>query len=204
MITPPSNGCQMPPSVFVTWSCVGAPRSFRAFSSRELYLSRMGPWTGYAVPLAPVICVVLGAALGPVGAAAPGVADDVTDVVAEVVVSPDLVAWLHPAPISANPVIAAEKTAVRFVIARITFPLELDRTSTPTHPNGDAMRISAARQRTITPGHRGRRDRVLRDAAAVKVEVIHHNRFNLIRDNILAPTRVARGGRQHLVNPPRL
>jgi hypothetical protein len=80
-----------------------------------------------------------------VGAAAPGVADDVTDivaeVVAEVVVSPVLVAWVHPAPISANPAIAAENTAVRFVIARITFPLELDRTSTPTHPNGDAMRV---------------------------------------------------------------
>src|ERR1700739_1596607 len=143
MITPPSNGCQMPPSVFVTWSCVGAPRSFRAFSSRELYLSRMGPWTGYTVPLAPVICVVFGATLGPVGAAAPGVADEVTDVVGEVgevVVSADLVAWLHPAPISANPVIAAENTAVRFAIAPITFPFELDRTST-THPHGDAMRV---------------------------------------------------------------
>src|SRR5262249_45343597 len=63
------------------------------------------------------------------------------DVVAGVVVSPDLVAWVHPAPISANPVIAAENTAVRFVIARITSPVELDRTSTPTHPNGDAMRV---------------------------------------------------------------
>src|ERR1700755_2139640 len=117
MITPPSNGRQMPAAEVVTWACVRAPRAFRAFSSRELYLPSTGPWTVYAVPLAPVICVVLGATLGPVGAAAPGVADDVTDVVAEVVVSPDLVAWLHPAPISANPVIAAEKTAVRFVIA---------------------------------------------------------------------------------------
>jgi hypothetical protein len=123
----------MPPSVFVTWSRFGAPRSFRAFSSRELYLSRMSPWTVYAVPLAPVICVVLGAALGPVGAAAPGVADDVTDVVAEVVVSLDLVAWLHPAPISANPVIAAENTAVRFVIARITYPLTLPDSSTEAY-----------------------------------------------------------------------
>src|ERR1700758_1791565 len=158
MITPPSNGCQMPPSVFVTCSCVGAPRSFRAFSSRELYLSRMGPWTVYAVPLAPVICVVLGAALGPVGAAAPGVADDVTDVVAEVVVSPDLVAWLHPAPIRANPVIAAEKTAVRFVIARITFPFELDRTSTPTHPNrGCYARSHASAPRPGIGGARGPR-----------------------------------------------
>jgi hypothetical protein len=151
----------------------------------------MGPETVYAVPLAPVICVVLAAALGPVGAAAPGVADDVTDVVAGVVVSPDLVAWVHPAPISANPVIAAENTAVRFVIARITSPVELDRTSTPTHPNGDAMRVRnrpatnhttlaepehqtntqrsskaniGRRQRTTTPGHRSWRDRVLRDA----------------------------------------
>jgi hypothetical protein len=28
----------------------------------------------------------------------------------------------------------------------------------------------------------------------VKVEVIQHNRFNLIRDNTLAPTHVAREG----------
>src|ERR1700758_162 len=158
MITPPSNGCQMPPSLFVTCSCVGAPRSFRAFSSRELYLSRMGPWTGYTVPLAPVICVVLGAVLGPVGADARGVADDVTDVVAEVVVSPDLVAWLHPAPISANPVIAAENTAVRFAIAPITFPFELDRTSTPTHPHrGCYARSHASAPRPGIGGARGPR-----------------------------------------------
>ncbi|HUH71339.1 MAG TPA: hypothetical protein VLZ05_22135 [Mycobacterium sp.] len=73
-------------------------------------------------------------------------ADDVTDVVAGVVVSPDLVAWLHPAPISANPAIAAENTAVRFVIARITFPLELDRASTSTHQMGMLCAFTAVQQ----------------------------------------------------------
>src|SRR5262249_46012792 len=120
MITPPSNGCQMPPSVFVTWGSLGAPRSLRAFSSSDWYLARMGPSTVYAVPLAPVICVVVGAAPWAVVVHDPAAGDDVAVVVAEPVVSLDLVAWLHPAPISANAVIAAENVAVRFV-ARISF-----------------------------------------------------------------------------------
>jgi len=63
----------------------------------------------------------IAAALGAVVVGDSAAADDVAVVVAELVVSLDLVAWLHPAPISANAVIAAENAAVRFVVARISF-----------------------------------------------------------------------------------
>ncbi|BBZ51212.1 hypothetical protein MHEI_29290 [Mycobacterium heidelbergense] len=79
----------------------------------------------YAVPLAPVIWVDGAAALALVVAEEPAPAEVVTDDVAEEpVVSLDLFAWPHPAPISANPTIAAENAAARVVIARISFPLE--------------------------------------------------------------------------------
>lgn len=81
----------------------------------------MGPETAYAVPLAPVICVVLGAAALALVVVDDSAADDVADVVADVVVPLVLVAWLHPAPIMANAAIAAENAAVRFVVARISY-----------------------------------------------------------------------------------
>jgi hypothetical protein len=70
----------------------------------------------YFVPLAPAICVEVGvAADGPVATA------DVAEEVAELEACPALVAWLHPAPVSATTAIAVENAAVRFVIARISF-----------------------------------------------------------------------------------
>jgi hypothetical protein len=70
----------------------------------------------YSVPLAPAICVELGAV-----ADGPAAIADVTDEVAELAVWPVLVAWVHPAPNSAIAAVAADKTAVRFVIECISF-----------------------------------------------------------------------------------
>jgi hypothetical protein len=95
---------------------VGAPSDPRVAASRDSYLARTGPSTVYFVPLAPAICVELGAVAD--GAIAIG---DVTDEVGELAVWPAFVAWVHPAPISATAAVAADKTAVRFVIECISF-----------------------------------------------------------------------------------
>ncbi|MGA9676363.1 MAG: hypothetical protein WBR28_14310 [Mycobacterium sp.] len=76
--------------------------------------------------MAPVICVE-----GPAAAADEDVADavalveavadeDVADVVAEDDAPLVLLVWLHAEPIRANPAIAMENAAVRFVISRIS------------------------------------------------------------------------------------
>ena len=41
---------------------LGAPRALRLAGSSDRYLARIGPSTVYAVPLAPAICVEVGAA----------------------------------------------------------------------------------------------------------------------------------------------
>src|SRR5271163_3898400 len=112
-MAPPSNSWKPPPSGCLSSLPVGAPSAFRLAASRDRYLARIGPSTVYSVPLAPAICVEVGAAADvPVA---------IADEVAELAVWPALVAWLHPAPIRATAAVAADKTAVRFVIECISF-----------------------------------------------------------------------------------
>jgi hypothetical protein len=66
--------------------------------------------------------------------------EEVADVVAELVVPLVLLAWLHADPSRANPAIAMENAAVRLVISRISFPLELDRTDVGLS-NSDAIAL---------------------------------------------------------------
>ena len=91
------------------------PQCFPFGGVKGQVLGETGPSTVYCVPLAPAICVELGA-----------VADGliaIAEVVGELEVWPalSLVAWLHPAPVSAVTAIAAENATVRFVNARISF-----------------------------------------------------------------------------------
>src|ERR1700683_3223464 len=112
-MAPPSNCWKPPPSGCLSSLAVGAPSAFRVAASRDRYLARIGPSTVYCVPLAPAICVEVGAVADvPVA---------IAEVVGELVVWPVLVGWLHPAPISATAAVAADKTAVRFVIECISF-----------------------------------------------------------------------------------
>src|SRR5271163_4951918 len=114
-MAPPSNSWK-PPSGCLSSLPVGAPSAFRVAASRDWYLARIGPSTVYSVPLAPAICVEVGAVADGAVAIA-----DVTDELAELAVWPALVPWLHPAPISATAAVAADKTAVRFLIECISF-----------------------------------------------------------------------------------
>src|ERR1700733_158774 len=110
-MAPPSNCWKPPPSGCLSSLPVGAPSAFRVAASRDWYFARIGPSTVYSVPLAPAICVEVGAA-DPVATA---------ELVGELVVEPVLLSWLQPGPISATAAAAADKTAVRFAIECISF-----------------------------------------------------------------------------------
>src|ERR1700722_3742511 len=75
----------------------------------------------YGVPLAPLICVEVGAAGGVAGdiAGADDVIADDEDDVAELEDWLELFDWWHPAPIRANTAIATENDAVLLLIARM-------------------------------------------------------------------------------------
>src|ERR1700741_2881949 len=100
-MAPPSNSWRPPPSGCLSSLPVGAPRALRLAGSRDRYLARIGPSTVYSMPLAPAICVEVGAAADvPVATA---------ELAGELEVWPavPLVAWAHPAPIRATIAIAA-------------------------------------------------------------------------------------------------
>src|ERR1700743_1766206 len=147
----------MPPSGLVCWLSLGAPKSFRAFSSRDWYFVRIGPCTVYGCPFAPVIWVVLAAALAVVVADVPTlpeveVAADEAGAAVELPASPDLCAS-HPAPTTAKAAIVTEAVAVRIAFARISIPLELFSPAI-ADPILDAISVRSRREGILTPDKR--------------------------------------------------
>nr|WP_176215951.1 hypothetical protein [Mycobacterium avium] len=76
----------------------------------------------------------------------PEVAEEVADELAGLVVCPALFDLLHAPPISAKAASATEKAAVRFVISRISIPLENGRDQPSVYRKGKVGRSATARK----------------------------------------------------------